>query len=164
MDYLKNFTDRNLLAFRPTGWAKNTKPQYGSRVSIVGEFFIFSIFFFSIHLVFIISFRIDSGVQYSEHSSFSELERFVRFVQPEKVISTVPISSANQETKNVPTSWLTGTKPMRTSQRTVTSFLKIRKNSSLVVSDKTIASSGTSQRIVRDDAGSYDSFDTDYMP
>ncbi len=41
MDYLKNFEGHNLLAFRPTGWAQNSKPQYGSRVSIVGENFFY---------------------------------------------------------------------------------------------------------------------------
>lgn len=39
VDYLNNnFKGHNLLAFRPTGWAKNASPQYGGRISIVGEF------------------------------------------------------------------------------------------------------------------------------
>ncbi|XP_037042726.1 DNA cross-link repair protein SNM1-like isoform X2 [Bradysia coprophila] len=144
MDYLKNFRDHVLLAFRPTGWAQNTKPQYGSRVSIV-------------------------GVQYSEHSSYSELERFVRFVQPETVISTVPISSGNANTKKVPAAWLSVPKPMKSSQSTMTSFMKLRKTSCPVI-DKLTGNLGGSghhdqqQQLILDDAGSYDSLETDYMP
>ncbi|KAG4068114.1 hypothetical protein HA402_001539 [Bradysia odoriphaga] len=144
MDYLKNFRDHVLLAFRPTGWAQNTKPQYGSRVSIV-------------------------GVQYSEHSSYNELERFVRFVQPETVISTVPISSGNANTKKVPAAWLSVPKPMKSSQSTLTSFMKLRKTSCPII-DKLTGNSASSrnhdqqQQLVLDDAGSYDSLETDYMP
>lgn len=112
---------------------------------------------------------INSGVQYSEHSSYNELERFVRFIQPEKVISTVPISSGNQNTQSVPRNWLTTIKPMTTSQRTVTSFMKVCKNASPVVNDKLsdksiITHSCASKELLRDDAASYDSLETDYMP
>lgn len=115
----------------------------------------------------------DSGVKYSEHSSYSELERFVKFIQPEKVISTVPISSSSQNTKSVPRSWLTATKAMSTSSQTaVTSFMKVRKSASTgtsqnavdKLSDNIITQSSASQQFVRDDAVSYDSLETDYMP
>lgn len=171
MDYLKNFEGYNLLAFRPTGWANNAKPQYGSRVSIVGEFLVLC-FQSNRQIKVLCSF--DSGVQYSEHSSYSELERFVRFIQPEKVISTVPISSSSQNTKSVPRSWLlTATRAMPTSSQTaVTSFMKVRKSASTGTSQNTvdklgdniITQCGASQQFVRDDAGSYDSLETDFMP
>jgi len=48
-----------LLGIRPSGWEKNSKPSYGKRISTI-------------------------GIEYSEHSSYKELERFVRFL----VIST----------------------------------------------------------------------------
>lgn len=71
-----------VLAIRPSGWEKNSKmPTFNSRISIY-------------------------GVQYSEHSSYNELERFIRFLQPKKVISTVPYSNKNVEkTPNIPASW-----------------------------------------------------------
>lgn len=47
------------------------------------------------------------GVQYSEHSSFNEMKRFIRFLRPKQVISTVPYSNKNVEkTPNIPLSWL----------------------------------------------------------
>ncbi|ALC46624.1 Snm1, partial [Drosophila busckii] len=69
-----------LLAIRPSGWEKNTKPSYGKRISVI-------------------------GVEYSEHSSYKELERFVRFIKPNRVISTVPVGRDLCVTANVPTKW-----------------------------------------------------------
>lgn len=100
-----------------------------------------------------------SGVQYSEHSSYKELERFVRFVQPERVISTVPISSSNRKTQDIPSKWLTAIKPMTSSQSTVTSYMKVRKNPFPVIANTTIAS-----KLQIHDSASYDSLETDYMP
>lgn len=72
-----------ILAIRPSGWEKNaSKPTYRSRISIL-------------------------GIQYSEHSTYNELRRFVRFLRPEKVISTVPFSNKNvAKTPTIPDAWL----------------------------------------------------------
>lgn len=160
MNYLKNFEDHNLLAFRPTGWVKDSKPQYGSRISIVGEFPSHQL-----RLSYLINLRFYSGVQYSEHSSYLELKRFVRFVQPEKVISTVPISSSNQKTQSVPKKWLTTTKPMTvSSQRTVTSFMKLRKNVVSAIASKTVTTETQQIQDGEKDDSSFESFETDFMP
>lgn len=69
-----------LLAIRPSGWEKNSKPSYGKRISVI-------------------------GVEYSEHSSYKELERFVRFLKPKNVISTVPVGRDLCVTGTVPVKW-----------------------------------------------------------
>lgn len=69
-----------LVGIRPSGWEKNSKPSYGKRISVI-------------------------GVEYSEHSSYKELERFVRFLKPKKVISTVPIGRDLCVTPKVPVTW-----------------------------------------------------------
>lgn len=90
-------------------------------------------------------------------------------MQPETVISTVPISSGNSNTKKVPASWLSVQKPMKESQSTLTSFMKLRKNSSVSVTDKSSNSQNSvlitqQQPAIIDDASSGDSIETDFMP
>ncbi|XP_052873357.1 uncharacterized protein LOC128278665 [Anopheles cruzii] len=102
-EYLDQFPDRYdcVIALRPSGWEKNSKPQYRGRINIV-------------------------GIEYSEHSSFDELKRFVQFVRPREVISTVPYGNANQSrTPTVPMSWYTGDiRPQRKAlQLSITSFI-----------------------------------------
>jgi DNA cross-link repair 1A protein len=70
----------HMLAIRPSGWEKNTKPQLRGNIRIY-------------------------GVEYSEHSSCDELERFVRFTKPKTIISTVPISRDLYKTGCVPREW-----------------------------------------------------------
>ncbi|KAJ6646144.1 DNA cross-link repair 1A protein [Pseudolycoriella hygida] len=135
-DYRSSLQLDKLLALKPTGWAKNVKPQYNSKVTVV-------------------------GVQYSEHSSYDELKRFVRFVRPENAISTVPISSSGNKTQNIPKSWLID--DATTSQKTIASFLKVKKN--VIIADKSIDKSPTHSDLstalshVPDDA----SYETDFM-
>lgn len=65
VEYLAQFEEvyTRALAIRPTGWEKKTKVQKRGHISIM-------------------------GVPYSEHSSYPELKRFVRFLNPRQVIST----------------------------------------------------------------------------
>lgn len=72
-----------VLAIRPSGWERQkSKPNFANKISIL-------------------------GVQYSEHSSYNELERFVRFLRPKNVISTVPYSNKNlAKTPKVPDTWM----------------------------------------------------------
>lgn len=67
-------------------------------------------------------------MQYSEHSSYNELKRFIRFIQPRDVISTVPLSSKNmEETPKIPNSWLNRElKPNRpTGQANIMDYMKV---------------------------------------
>ncbi|XP_037730694.1 DNA cross-link repair 1A protein [Drosophila subpulchrella] len=82
VEYFSQFEDQfdMLLGIRPSGWEKNSKPSYGKRISTI-------------------------GIEYSEHSSYKELERFVRFLKPKRVISTVPVGRDLFVTGKVPTQW-----------------------------------------------------------
>ncbi|XP_049293611.1 uncharacterized protein LOC125769140 [Anopheles funestus] len=102
-EYMNQFPDRyeSVIAIRPSGWEKNSKPQYRGRINIV-------------------------GIEYSEHSSFDELKRFVQFIRPREVISTVPYGNSNQNrTPIVPVSWYQGEiRPQRKAlQLSITSFI-----------------------------------------
>ncbi|XP_053674727.1 uncharacterized protein LOC128725030 [Anopheles nili] len=102
-EYLNQFPDQyeSIIALRPSGWEKNSKPQYRGRINIV-------------------------GIEYSEHSNFDELKRFVQFLRPSDVISTVPYGNSNQNrTPTVPVTWYQGPiKPQRKSlQMSITNFM-----------------------------------------
>lgn len=97
-----------LLGIRPSGWEKNSKPSFGKRISVI-------------------------GVEYSEHSSYKELERFVRFLKPNKVISTVPVGKDLCVTGTVPTNWYKyegcGRMISTSYQPSITTFLETSKSS-----------------------------------
>lgn len=109
VEYVKQFgeTFSKVLGIRPSGWERSkSKPNFANRISVL-------------------------GVQYSEHSSYNELERFVRFLRPKQVISTVPFTSKNlNRTPKVPDSWLNPKLEAKTQgyQRNIMDFmLKVRK-------------------------------------
>ncbi|XP_055530788.1 uncharacterized protein LOC129721808 [Wyeomyia smithii] len=103
--YLDSYPDQydSVIAIRPSGWEKNSRPQFRGKINII-------------------------GVEYSEHSSYDELKRFVRFLRPREVISTVPYGNSNMnKTPQVPNSWYQGEiKPERQAlQMSMTSFVKV---------------------------------------
>ncbi|XP_055920193.1 uncharacterized protein LOC129951869 [Eupeodes corollae] len=69
-----------IFAIRPSGWEKNSKPQFRGQLNIV-------------------------GIEYSEHSSHNELRRFLSFLRPQQVISTVPYGKDLTKCPDVPLSW-----------------------------------------------------------
>ncbi|KAJ8431901.1 hypothetical protein Cgig2_013649 [Carnegiea gigantea] len=84
-NYLETYKEQftAVLAFCPTGWTFSE--SVGSQLDLIkpnskGNFQIY-------------------GVPYSEHSSFSEMQEFVQFLKPDKIIPTVNISSAANREK-----------------------------------------------------------------
>ncbi|XP_054975008.1 DNA cross-link repair 1A protein [Sorex araneus] len=78
--HLKRFDGKydQILAFRPTGWTHSNKltsmadvtPQTKGNISIY-------------------------GIPYSEHSSYTEMKRFVQWLKPKKIIPTVNVGTFN---------------------------------------------------------------------
>lgn len=101
------------LAIRPSGWERaGAKVQKRRNVSIL-------------------------GVQYSEHSSYPELERFVRHLQPDEVISTVPNGKDLTKVPNIPARWMSKqVEPKRSGQRTISCFLKVKRSSGVTSTSK----------------------------
>lgn len=117
--YLAQFEDvlTHVLAIRPSGWERNSRVQRRGPITIM-------------------------GIQYSEHSSYPELERFVRHLKPDEVISTVPVGSDVSKVPKVPADWLSKeVVPKRSGQRSITTFLKVQRNAG-------------SQRVSKESSGS----------
>ncbi|XP_037093637.1 DNA cross-link repair 1A protein-like [Pollicipes pollicipes] len=78
-NYLKIFQSQytHIVAIKPTGWehGKDHETHGDFKPKISGNIAIY-------------------GVPYSEHSSYSELRRFIQFVQPREIIPTVNVGSA----------------------------------------------------------------------
>ncbi|KAK9669803.1 hypothetical protein RND81_13G155200 [Saponaria officinalis] len=84
-NYLKTYQNQftSVLAFRPTGWTFSE--SIGNQLGLIkpnskGNIQVY-------------------GVPYSEHSSFTELQDFVQFLKPKKIIATVNISNAASREK-----------------------------------------------------------------
>lgn len=110
VEYLAQFEGvfTRAIAIRPSGWEKGTRVQRMGAITIV-------------------------GVQYSEHSSYSELERFVRYLQPREVISTVPINGGGiNKMPRIPKSWLSKeVQPKRGGQQAITNYIRVENSAPL---------------------------------
>lgn len=104
--YLNNFPDifSHVLGIRPSGWEKKSRPRHQGAISIV-------------------------GVEYSEHSSYDELKRFVGFLRPKTIISTVPCGKDLNKTPTIPASWYSGElKPVRDKETAQPKVLELLSN------------------------------------
>ncbi|XP_040292283.1 DNA cross-link repair 1A protein [Bufo bufo] len=95
--HLNKFSGRydRILAFKPTGWTYSA--GCGSvadiRPDIRGKVTLY-------------------GIPYSEHSSFSEMKRFVQFIKPQKIIPTVNMGNWKSRTtmEKYFAEWLSGSR------------------------------------------------------
>ncbi|KAJ9592779.1 hypothetical protein L9F63_015557 [Diploptera punctata] len=89
----------HLVAFIPTGWEMKSRKSNCDDINMTsyGNVTIY-------------------GVPYSEHSSFTELKRFVQFLKPEEVIPTVNMGNAakRKSMQNYFTDWLSAASLMPT--------------------------------------------------
>ncbi|GAB0087750.1 DNA cross-link repair 1A protein [Sergentomyia squamirostris] len=102
--YLTQFEEEftHALALRPSGWQVNSRPRHQGNISLV-------------------------GITYSEHSSYIELRRFVRYLRPHHVIRTVNAENMNDNEK-IPKKWLCRSlKPWPDKQQsTITGYFPLR--------------------------------------
>ncbi|OMO85596.1 Beta-lactamase-like protein [Corchorus capsularis] len=84
-DYLKTYREKYaaVLAFRPTGWTYSEK--IGNQLDLIRPISRGNVTIY--------------GVPYSEHSSFTELQEFVQFLKPGKIIPTVNVGNATNRDK-----------------------------------------------------------------
>lgn len=117
--YVKELEDHFTYAIviKPSGWEINSKPRIQGNIALI-------------------------GVEYSEHSSFDELRRFVRFLRPKKVISTVPIGHG-LKTPKVPESWYLGEiKPhTKRQQQAITNFITVSQKENVLINPEVINTS-----------------------
>lgn len=109
--YLDSLQDvfTHVIVIKPSGWEANSRPRIQGNVTIC-------------------------GVEYSEHSSFEELKRFVRFLRPKKVISTVPIGRGVMNTPKVPENWYLGPiKPRTKRQQSITNYVAVSNKENVLV-------------------------------
>ncbi|XWS32566.1 hypothetical protein CRYUN_Cryun22dG0000600 [Craigia yunnanensis] len=95
-DYLKTYTEKYaaVLAFRPTGWTYSE--NIGNQLDLTRPISRGNVTIY--------------GVPYSEHSSFTELQEFVQFLRPDKIIPTVNVGNATirDEMQSYFRQWLKG--------------------------------------------------------